>query len=266
MLKVHPKSPEANALTGDFLMLDKKVSEALPFYYTAALNERRDPRIWDNLLFVDNELRRFDSLEKHSGAAIELFPSQPRIYLYNGLANAELKNYNKAIQSLEDGLQFVVDDKALRTDFLRLLGDAYHSVQKYDKSDKSFEEALKLNSDNPYVLNNYAYYLSVRNQDLDRAEKLSKRANELSPGNRNYMDTYGWILYQQKKYAEAETWLSEAAKKGPKNPTILEHYGDVLFRLNRVKEALSEWNAAKQAGGSSPQLNRKISEKKLDEQ
>ena len=264
MLEVHPKSTEANAMYADFLKFDKKIKEASIYYYKAALNERRDFRVWENLMYIDYQLRQFDSLEHHSSMAIEIFPSLPSTYKYNGIANTELKNYKKAIGSLKDGMEFVVDNPN-RMDFLSLLGDAYFYMKDYPKSDNSFEEALKINADNTYILNNYAYYLSLREENLDKAEKFSKRANELRPNDRSYLDTYGWILFQQKKYTQAEEYLSKAASMGPKTPTILEHYGDVLFKLNKISEALKQWEAAKQNGGNSESLLNKIKNRKLDE-
>jgi tetratricopeptide (TPR) repeat protein len=265
MLELHPNSTEANALYGDFLRLDKKIREASVYYFKAAMNEKRDFRIWDNLLFIDNELSRYDSLEHHSKTAMELFPNQPVNYLYNGVASTQLKKYSQAVQSLTAGIDFVIDNKALQIQFLSALGDAWFYMKEFGKSDNAFEEALKIDSDNTYVLNNFAYYLSLRNTDLDKAEKYSRRTNELQPNNRNYMDTYGWILYQQKKYREAEEWLAGAAKNGSKNPVILEHYGDLLFKLNKESEALKQWEAAKAAGGNSEELNRKIREKTLND-
>jgi len=264
MLEAHPQSNEANALYADFLRLDKKIKEASVYYYKASITERRDFKVWDNLLFADYQLRQFDSLEHHSAKAIEIFPSLPENYKYNGIANTELKNYKKAVQSLKDGMEFT-SDNSQKTDFLSLSGDAYFYLKEYQKSDNSFEEALKINADNTYVLNNYAYYLSLRGENLEKAEKLSKRANELRPNDRSYLDTYGWILFQQKKYTQAEEFLGKAANMGPKNPTILEHYGDVLFKLNKPAEALKQWESAKQAGGNSETLQNKIKTKKLND-
>jgi tetratricopeptide (TPR) repeat protein len=264
MIQVHPGSPEANSIYGDFLMLDNQPQNALPYYYQAARNDLRDYVTWGKLLTTEYELSKYDSLERHSARAIELFPSQPGNYLYNGIANIQLKNYKKAVLAFKDGLEFVVDNKTLLLDFYRSLGDASYYAKDYAQSDKAYENALKIDPDNTYVLNNYAYFLSLRNESLDKAEKLSRRTIELKPNDRNYMDTYGWILYQQKKYKEAEEWLANAARSGPNNPNILEHYGDVLYRLNKVDEALRQWNAAKQAGGNSESLLKKIRDKKLE--
>ena len=265
MVEVHPNAPEANSAYADFLMLNKQTKEAADYYYLGAVNEKKNVNAWFGLLAIDAELNRNDSLEHHSAAAIDLFPSQPLFYFYNGYANIQLHNNKKAVQSLKDGLEFIVDDKALLLKFYSNLGDAYYNLKDYPKSDKAFEDALKIDADNTYVLNNYAYYLSLRNEFLDKAEKFSKRTNELQPGNRNYMDTYGWILYQEKKYKEAEEWLSKASVMGPKNATILEHYGDNLYRLNKPAEALKQWEAAKLAGGNSGELLKKIKDKKLDD-
>jgi tetratricopeptide (TPR) repeat protein len=264
LLKTNPSATEANALFADFLRLDKKNAEAAVYYYKAAVNEKKDFRIWDNLLFVDNELNRYDSLERHSDQAMELFPNQPVNYIYNGVANTQLRNYQKAVRSLNAGIDFVVDNKALLIQFYSALGDAYYYLREYLNSDQAFDKALREDSDNTYVLNNYAYYLSLRNEQLEKAEKLSRKSNVLKPNNRNYMDTYGWILFQEKKYNEADQWLGNAAKIGSNSATILEHYGDNLFQLGKKEEAVKQWEAAKAAGGSSPVLLKKIKEKKFN--
>jgi len=265
MVQVHPEAPEANGIYADYLMLDRKSKEASTYLYKAALKEKSNFRVWEQLLLSYHRLSQFDSVEHHSSIGMELFPSVPMMYFYNGYSNIQLKNYKKAIHSLKDGLEFVVDNKLLMIDFYRNLGDAYFNIKEYEKSDKAFEDILKINSDETEALNQYAYYLSLRKENLEKAEKLSKKANDLQPDNRAYMDTYGWILFQQKKYKEAETWLSGAARLGPKNPNILEHYGDVLFKLNKINEALKQWEDAKTMGGNIERLSKKIKEKKLDD-
>lgn len=266
MLKVHPNSSEANALYADFLRLQKKYAEAAPYYYKAASAKNKDSKVWDNLLFIDNELNRFDSLDRHSSLAIDVFPNQPNYYIYNGVANTQTHNYLKAVNALRSGVNYVVDNKALLIQFYSALGDAYFYLKDFTNSDFYFEKALKEDADNTYVLNNYAYYLSQRNQQLEKAERLSKKSNDLSPNNKNYMDTYGWILFQQKKYQAADEWLSKAAKMGLKNATIIEHYADNLFMLGQKEEALKMWQEAQNAGGNSEELNKKIKDKKINGQ
>lgn len=265
LLQIHPQSTEANSIYGEFLMLDNNIKEASNYIYKAAIYDKNNFRTWENLIYIDSELNQIDSLEKHSAAALELFPNQAFIYYYNGYANMQLKNHKSAIAAFNDGISVVVNDQGLLLRFYSGLGDAYHYAGEYQKSYQSYEDALKIDSDNTYVLNNYAYFLSLRKENLEKAEKFSRRTLELKPNEKNYMDTYGWILYQQKKYPDAEEWLSKAAKLAPGNPNILEHYGDALYKNNKKEKAFEIWNAAKNSGNSSEALLEKIRTKTLND-
>lgn len=265
MQKVHPSSPEANSLYGDFLYYKKKYAEAQTYFYLAAFKDKSEYQTWEKLMNCDNLLNNFDSLQKHSFEAMEIFPNQPMTYYYNGISNIQLNNYKKAAESLKDGLEYVLDDKILMSSFYSHLGDAYYYLKDYEKSDKALDDALKINSDNIYVLNNYAYYLSQRKEQLEKAEKLSKRSIELKPNEGNFMDTYGYILYLEGKYVQAEEWLQKAADLYPKKPAILERYADCLLKLNKVTEAVKFYERAIEAGGNKEKLNQKIKDKKLND-
>lgn len=265
MLKVNPEASESHGIYADFLLRDKKTDEAAKEYELALKADKSQYRIWNQLMQLELELNRFEALEAHSAESIDLFPNQPNPYFFNGISNLQLKNYSKATESLKDGIEFVFNNRPLLIAFYSALGDAYNSNNEFDKSDKAFDEALKVDPDNAQVLNNYAYYLSLRKTQLDKAEKYSRRSNELAPNTRAYMDTYGWILYQLGKYADAESWLSKAMKAGAKDPDVLEHYGDVLFKLGRKDEAITYWKEAKNHGGNSDILNKKLADQKLYE-
>jgi len=265
LIRVHPGSSEAHKVFADFMFFDKKYDVAANYYYLAVTKDKSDYKTWERLLVCDKKLSRFDSLEKHSYEALELFPGQPMMYLYNGLANIQIQNYKKAAEILNDGMAYVVDDPLLLSGFLSNLGDVYHYLKEFSKSDKAFDDALKINSDYESVLNNYAYYLAQRRENLDKAEQLSKRSIELKPNEANYMDTYGWILYLQGKYILSAEWLQKAISINPSNPNILEHYGDCLYKLNKIDDALINWEKAIQAGGNKERLSKKLIEKKLND-
>ena len=150
--------------------------------------------------------------------------------------------------------------------FYSNLGDVYNKLKNYTESDKYFEKALTIDPNEATVLNNYAYYLSVRNEQLDKAETMSKKSNELVANSASYQDTYAWILFRESKFADAKIWLEKAMQSGgDKNGTILEHYGDVLFKLGDVEKAVSYWNQAKATGDHSEIIDKKITDKKLYE-
>jgi tetratricopeptide (TPR) repeat protein len=171
-----------------------------------------------------------------------------------------LKEHDKAIEALITGRDVVVDNPPLLAQFWSSLGDAYHEAERYADSDKAYDKALALEPDNSGTLNNYAYYLSVRNTQLEKAERMSKRSLELEPGSATYMDTYAWILFRLGRYSDARTWIEKAIAAGDADGVVVEHYGDILFELDDKAGALEQWRKASTIGGASKMIDRKINE------
>ena len=78
---------------------------------------------------------------------IESFPSQPQFYYYSGLANNQLKQFKKAKDMLEMGLDYLVDDKAMEINFNIQLGEAYNGLGDVKKKEMYFSKANQLLKD-----------------------------------------------------------------------------------------------------------------------
>jgi len=142
------------------------------------------------------------------------------------------------------------------------LGDAYHAKKEHVKSDESYDKSLEFNQYNPYVLNNYSYYLSQRKEKLALAETMAKEANNQVPDSPSFIDTYAWVLFLKGNFAEAEILLKKAISLSANpNGIILEHFGDVLFKLNKTEEAIISWEKAKETGEASQFIEEKILKK-----
>jgi tetratricopeptide (TPR) repeat protein len=266
IVEIHPAEAKAFSIYGDFLLRDKKFEEARTQYRKAIELDKEKYAIWNQLLIIDSDLNDIKSLEKESKEAMDLFPNQPLPYFFNGAANIQLKKYKEGVTSLMEGKEFVYDNPPLLAQFYANIGDAQNQLKNHTESDAAYDKALELDPNNGYVMNNYAYYLSLRNERLDKAEAMSKKSNELDPNNSSYQDTYGWILYQKQKYEEAKTWIGRAIDNGGKvNGTLLEHYGDVLYKLGEKEDAINYWINAKKAGGTTGLIDKKIEDKKLYE-
>ncbi len=266
VIQVHPNEAKSYSIYGDFLYRDKKTKEARIQYRNAIELDKEKYALWNQLLLIDSELGDNESLLKESKEAIELFPTQPVPYLFNGVTNLQFKNYNEAVTSLNQGKEYVLDNLNLLSQFYGYLGDAHYQLKNYTESDIAFDKSLKADKNNIVVLNNYAYYLSLRNVYLEKAEAMSKRSNELEPNNSSYQDTYGWVLYKMGKYDDAKIWIAKAiANLGSSNGTLLEHYGDILYKLGDTESAFKYWENAKKAGDASELIDKKIADKKLYE-
>lgn len=123
----------------------------------------------------------------------------------------------------------------LAEDMYALLGDALYKVDKNDEAFQAYENCLRLNPDNIMCLNNYAYYLSEVNGDLDRAATMSLKTVKEEPNNSTYLDTYAWILYLQGRYEEAKIYIDMAVKnleEDKDNTVILNHQKEIDAKLN----------------------------------
>jgi len=267
LVSTHPGDVKAMSIYGDLLYRTGKLEEALNVFNTLLTSDSSSYSIWEQKMFIENELQLTDKLVETSKRTIELFPMQPLPYLFNGFSNYQKKNYETARKSLETGSGFVVDNNLMVAQFYSSLGDVCNQLKDHKKSDEYYDKALKIKPDDAFVLNNYSYYLSLRNQDLDKAKQMAKRANEIQPDNASFQDTYGWVLYQLGEFTEAEAWIKKAIDHPEKDSAVLlEHYGDVLYKLGKKDEALEYWLKAKESGDEASEfLDKKIKEKKLFE-
>jgi len=266
LIQAHPDDAKAYTIYADFLYRDKKMDGAKENYLKAIELDSSRFALWSQVMFIESEMQDFDGMLIHSKMALELFPNQPLFYFFYGASNIQKKNYQEAIDYLVIGKDFVVSNPPLLAQFYANLGDSYYRIKDYKNSDKYYEKALEIEPNNIYVLNNYSYYLSLRGENLDRAEALSLKANEIEPNQPNYEDTYAWILYKQGKYVAAKEWLEKAVENGGNsNAVILEHLGDVNAKLGNIDKALELWNKAKLAGETSELIDKKIADKKLYE-
>lgn len=266
LVEVHPDDPKSYSMQGDFLYQAEKYPEALVAFNNVIRLDSSKYLVWEQLLFTLSSLDSNNALLRESLNTIELFPEQPLPYLFAGGALYMNKEWPECIKVLEKGLYFVVNNRIMEAQFFAYLGDAYNQTGDDKKSDQSYDNVLALTPDNDYVLNNYAYYLSLRGEDLEKAAKMAKRATELKPNSSSNQDTYGWVLYKLGYYDEAKLWTEKAMENGAEDSAvILEHYGDILWQMGETEEAVIWWIKAKDAGKGSDFLDQKVEEKKLYE-
>jgi Tfp pilus assembly protein PilF len=181
-----------------------------------------------------------------------------------GVGDYNLGDYEKVLQSCEMILDVAPRDSSRTLRSWSTMGDVYFLLGDKAKAYKAYEKALKINPDYVYVLNNYAYYLSLEKKSLKKAHKMSSRTIELEPDNATYLDTFGWILFLEGKSVEAKQIFKRAMLYGGKeSAVILDHYAEVLYALKEYDMAFVYWNLARQRNnGDIPDLEDKINIRK----
>ncbi len=245
MTEAHPEDARAYTIYGDFLYQQNEMEKALEQFKLALKYDKSRYAIWNQVFILQADLNRIDSLLKYSKDARSLFPNQPLAYYFEGFGQMQQKKYPEAVTALTDGIELIVDNKGLLVQFYLSLSEAFHQQELHASSDSVFEVILSIDPVNSIALNNYSYYLSLRNENLEKAEKMSFKSNQLNENQPTYMDTYAWVLYKMGKYEDAKEWIHRAMDNGGGgNAEILEHCGDIYFKLGDKKKAKEFWEKA----------------------
>ena len=211
----------------------------------------------------------FDRVIELSNQALDYSPDELAFYYFLGFAYIQKDDDDSALEVLRRGVSLINDQSnpSLVSDFYAIMGDILHDKGDDKGAYAAYDSCLQWKDDNYGCLNNYAYYLSVENKDLDKAAQMSYRTVQAEPDNSTFLDTYAWILFMQKKYAEALQYIDMAVKNDTtKSAVIIEHAGDIHAVNGDIDGAVKYWNEALKAGAENETvLRRKIKLRKYVE-
>lgn len=257
----HPTEAKVFTLLGDIQSKNGNDTSALVSYQKAIHLDPSHYSIWEEVVIMEYEFRQYEQLFQDAKKAIELFPTKNKLYLLAGVSANQLRKYSEAIDLLEIGKEYTGKNIELKAEFYAQLGQAYFKNMQYTEANDSYSKAIELAPTNQLNLNNYAYYLANVKLDLDKAEKMIKEVLAVSPNDSHFIDTYGWVLFQQGKYENALNVFQQAQKNAQKEPLILEHIGDCQYKLGNSNEALIYWKLALEKGSKNAILPKKIEKK-----
>ncbi len=267
IIETHPDDTRSYGILADFMISRGKLNEAREYIGKALNINPNSYELWEQLIILDNQMNDYVQMDKTSSEAISLFPTQPFLYMLNAVANIQMKEYEKAINMLETGELYLVDNKRLEAQFALNKAEAYYSLSNSEKAFAEFERVIETDPENYIALNNYAYYLATRGEMLEKAEQMSSKVIKANPNNATYLDTHAWVLFKKGEYRLARFYMDTALQNGGlENAVILEHYGDILFKLEKIDEAIEYWKKALELGSDSDTLQKKIEKEKYIEE
>ena len=158
------------------------------------------------------------------------------------------------------------DDLQRLSQIYTSIGDCLYGVNRLPEAYLAYENALLLFPDNSLALNNYAYFLSENNGDLEKAAEMSERSLEGgNSSNPTYLDTYAWILYRMGNYSDARKFQSSAVEisenDGSVSSELYDHYGDILEADGDHEAALNAWKMALDLDPDNSEIITKIKNK-----
>ena len=129
---------------GEYYLKAGDKPKALVSFKEALKQEPNDFKLIKKTLLLELDLEDYKTVVKGSEDALELYPAQPILYLVNAVANNKLGDYKKAIDYLEIGLDFLVDNPNMEADFYSELSLAYKGVNNISKSETFAKKAQQI--------------------------------------------------------------------------------------------------------------------------
>ncbi len=266
LIEQHPNEPQIRMLFSDYLAAKDDMKGAAEQMDYAVNLDPIDAQAWNRLLVLNIISENYEAAIAAGDRAIELNPNDIELYGYIAPAYYNIKQYDKAIEVYKKALAAVDStDTEHRSMFLGGMGDAKFSMGDTIGAFALYDQAIEIDPNNVSILNNYAYFLTLCNRDLDKAERMSAKTVQAEPQNATFLDTYAWVFYKRKEYTMAQLYI-EMAIKNERRPSsdIYDHYGDILLAVGNKQEALKQWKKALELDAGNKELLEKVEKLALE--
>lgn len=221
-------SVEFAAFYGNVLFNQERYREAAHQFEMAMERDSSMYELWELLLIsLASDGDTTGRIERYARRAAQLFPVHTLPHFLLAQTYLMQKNYPEALKELQTAERWGFTKGYLEADTYGLLGECYYRTEQYDKAWKAFERSLELRPTDWMTMNNYAYYLSERHLELEKAEHMSRKTIEAEPDNASSLDTYAWILHLLGRDTEALPYLEKAARLKPESETIMQHLQEI---------------------------------------
>ena len=188
-----------------------------------------------------------------------------QIEVQSGLGDAlrVAERYPEAVAAYGAAIALVPEPMPVHWPLFYTRGIANERAGNWPAAEGDFREALKLEPDQPLVLNYLGYSMVEKHENLDEALGMIEKASKAEPDDGYITDSLGWVLYRLGRYQEAVKPMLRAVELTPDDPVINDHLGDVLWMVGRKREAEFQWRRAL-SFGPSDDLDMDRIRKKLD--
>ena len=154
------------------------------------------------------------------------------------------KKYAEATETYTKALGVSGGESPADWRFYYVRGISFERDKQWPKAEADFQKALKLNPDQPQVLNYLGYSLVDQGRKLDEALGMIKRAVLMRPDNGAILDSLGWAYYRLGRYQDALLPMEQASLRMAVDATVTDHLGDVYWAVGRKREAEYQWRRA----------------------
>lgn len=268
MLDVPQPSADIAELRAAFMSLKKMPADSVNNAFMRVLSIAPD-NAHARLQLVQNlwNKKDYDAVIATTQAAHAYNPEEMVFYYFGGMAYYQKSQDDATLEEFKRGLAQVNAQSSpeLVSDLYMIMGDILYKKKNPEGAFAAYDSCLQWKPDNIMGLNNYAYYLSVEDKDLHKAELMSYKTIKAEPKNGTYLDTYAWILFMEDRYAEAKAYIDQAVANldsVESNLAIYEHAGDIYAMNGLPEQAVKFWQKAYDGGQKTEVLAWKMENKR----
>ncbi len=234
-LRLDPGNNPAWLLVGDLLESDGLVDEARAAYarVPAAAPEfvaAQAKLAWSHQRAGDPETALRMARAAAAGGDVEA-----------AINLSDLLRANEKFSESADVLDPLISGAAPDWRLLYARGVSRERAGRWPEAEADLKAALALNPDEPELLNYLGYTWIDRNENLDKALEMVRRAVSQNPRSGAMVDSLGWAYFRLGDFPKAVETLERAVELEPGDPELNNHLGDAYWRVGRRDEAGFQW-------------------------
>ncbi|MDZ7332911.1 MAG: tetratricopeptide repeat protein [candidate division KSB1 bacterium] len=255
IVKRFPNDFRAYFSIGSIYFQSNRMDAAIPWLKKSVELNKEFPRGWILLGFSYLRSQQTEMAETHFREAVDALPDHPDINFFLGSVLNQRHKSDEAVPYLEKSIALKSN---YAVDALGTLAMIYDEKKMHQKSDSLYEIALRAKPNDPLLMNNYSYSLSVRGIKLQEALTMAQQAVAVDSTNGAYLDTLGWIYFKMGDYQKALEYISRAVQYRDNSAEVMEHLGDVYEKLNDLENARLYWKRALELDEKRIEVRKKL--------
>ena len=140
-------------------------------------------------------------------------------------------------------------------------GVAFERIGEWNNAEKDLLSSLNADPNQAYVINYLAYSWIEQGIKIEKSLKMLEEAIKLRSNDPYIIDSLGWALFKLERYKESHDYLQMAVRLMPGDPIVNDHYGDALWKNGNELQARYYWNYVLNLEEAEEDIKKKIKEK-----
>ncbi len=242
-LMFNPNNNRAILDLGRFYEHVGNYKRAIELYKSIPYDSYYSRLVTQDVVDIYRELGKTKEALKFLGISFARDKENAKLLLEAGLIQHKEGKHKRAISSYSDSLDISIKNNYKLGIWLShfFMGITYDKMGDWENAELNLLEANSINSSDLLLTNYLAYSWLNRDYNVEKSIKMLENALKIDPNNPNLLDSYAWGLFKQNKYTEALAYSEKAVNTLVDDSVVVSHFADILWQLGYKKDAIANW-------------------------